>query len=75
MAETNGNGSNYITNKELLLEIRAEQSAQRALLHSLDLRYTQELSQRPTRREIISWLGAVGVLSGMIFGFIAALGG
>lgn len=75
MSEADKPTSNYITNKELLLEIRSDLKALSVYQTAMDIRYTNEMGKRPSRTELISWLGAAGILSGSIFGILSLLYG
>jgi hypothetical protein len=52
-----------LSDHQLLLEVRTEVRAINTFIHS-------EFSRRPTRQELWGYLGAAGVLSGVIVGLM-----
>ena len=59
--------------RQLLLEVRAAQKAHIDTYNRDQLRIQTELSHRPTRKEVISWIGASVAAAGLLVSFIFSL--
>lgn len=61
---------NGLTDHELLLEIRDKLDKHIEKDNETHAELEREVYERPTRKEILAFLGGAGVLSGIIFGFV-----